>query len=102
MRFLVRATMPVEAGNALIRNPNFGKVMEDILADIKPEAVYYALDRGQRTIYLVVNLADSSEIPRIVEPLWLTMKADIDFIPAMDQAEFSKAIPSIERAVKRY
>ena len=85
MKFLVRATMPVEAGNALVRNPNFGKIMQDVLADLKPEAVYYAVERGQRTIYFVVNFADASEIPRIVEPLWLTMKADIDFIPAMDQ-----------------
>ena len=51
MRFLVRATIPVEAGNALVGDPNFGKVMEDILSDLKPEAVYYCAEQGQRTIY---------------------------------------------------
>lgn len=94
--------MPVEAGNALVANPNFGKVMESVLADLKPEATYYAIQGGQRTIYFVLNIADSHELPRIVEPLWLTTKADIEFIPAMNQAEFSKAVPSIEQAVKKY
>ena len=102
MRFLVRATIPVEAGNALARNPNMGKLMEEILADLKPEAVYYALDKGQRTVYFVINIQDSHQLPSIVEPLWLSLKADIDFLPAMDQTEFAKAVPSIERAVKKY
>ena len=102
MHFLVRATMPVETGNALVRNPEFGKTMQSVLADLKPEATYYCLDRGQRTLYLILNVNDSHEIPRIVEPLWLSMKADVEFIPAMNQAEFNKAAPFIEAAVKKY
>jgi hypothetical protein len=102
MRFLVRAKMPVEAGNALVRNPNMGKLMESILADLKPEATYYCLDGGQRTIYFVINVTDSHQIPGILEPLWLTMKADIEFIPAMNQDEFNRAVPSIQQAVKKY
>ena len=53
MRFLVKAEIPIEAGNAMIRDPHFPKQIEEILADIKPEAVYFTLDGGQRTIYLV-------------------------------------------------
>ena len=102
MRFLARATMPVDAGNALVRNPKFGKTIQSVLADLKPEATYYCVENGQRTIYLVLNVSDPQEIPGIVEPLWLTMKADVELIPAMNQAEFSKAMPSIEAAVKKY
>ena len=102
MRFLVRATMPLEAGNSLVKNPDMGKLMADVLGDLKPEAVYYTLDKGQRTIYFDLTLPDASQIPSIVEPLWLAFKADVEFIPAMNQAEFDKAVPSIERAVKKY
>ena len=76
--------------------------MQSVLADLKPEATYYTLDRGQRTIYFVLNVGDSHEIPGILEPLWLTMKADVEFILALSQGEFSKAMPSIEAAVKKY
>ena len=102
MRFLLKATIPVEAGNALVRDPNFGKVMEDILADLKPEAVYYAVEHGQRTVYFVVNVEQTHQIPALAEPLWLSWKANVELIPAMNQAEFSKAIPALERAVKKY
>ncbi|MBI3696408.1 MAG: hypothetical protein HY238_16415 [Acidobacteria bacterium] len=102
MRFLVRATLPLEAGNALLKNPSMGKIMADVLGDLKPETVYYCVDKGQRTIYLVLTVQDASQIPSIVEPLWLALKADIEFIPAMNQAEFEKAVPGLERAVKKY
>ena len=102
MRFIVKATIPVEAGNALVRDPNFGKKMEDILADLKPDAVYYTLENGQRTICFVLQIADVSQFPAIFEPLWLALKAGIECLPAMDQAEFAKAVPAIERAAKKY
>jgi len=102
MHFLVKATIPIEAGNALVRDPEFSKRTKDILSDIKPEAVYFALDNGQRTLYLFVELSDSSRIPAIAEPLWLGLKANVEFIPAMSEKEFSKAAPHIERATKKY
>ena len=102
MRFLVKATIPVEAGNALVSDPNFGKRLEEILGDIKPEKAYFALDCGQRTIYLVVNVSEASQTPAIAEPLWLSLKADVDFIPLMDQADMAKAAPAIAQAAKKY
>ncbi len=102
MRFLVKASMPVEAGNALVRDPNFAKRLEDILGAIKPEAAYFAAEGGQRTVYLVVQIAESHQLPAIAEPLWLSLKANVDFIPAMDQAEMAKAQPSIEQAGKKF
>ena len=102
MRFLVKATIPVEAGNALVRDPKFGKRMEEIIHEIKAEAVYFAVEGGQRTIYFVKNLPDASGIPAIVEPLFLALKANVELIPAMSEKEFSKAGSQIERAAKKY
>lgn len=102
MRFLVKATIPVEAGNAVVKDPNFGKILEDILGDIKPEAVYFAVEAGQRTVYFVVNIGETHQIPAIAEPLWLSWKANVEFIPAMNQDEFVRATPAIERAARKY
>jgi hypothetical protein len=102
MRFLVKATLPVEAGNALVRDPNFGQRIQDILGDIRPEAVYFAAADGQRTVYAVVNLQDTHEIPRIAEPFWLALKANVEIIPAMAQDDFAQAAPLIEQAAKKY
>ena len=102
MRFLVKATIPVEAGNALVQDANFSQRMERILGDIRPEAVYFAVEGGQRTIYLIVRSLEAPQIPSVAEPLWLSLKADVEFIPVMDQADMAKATPSITQAAKKY
>ncbi len=102
MRFLVKATIPVEAGNELVGDPQFGKRLESILSDIKPEAAYFAIEDGQRTIYLITNVKDASQTPAIAEPLWLSLKANVEFIPIMNQADMDKAVPSIVQAAKKY
>lgn len=37
MRFLVKETFPTEAGNKLVRDPNFGQTMQEVLTGIKAE-----------------------------------------------------------------
>ena len=54
------------------------------------------------TVYAVVNFEGTHEIPRIAEPLWLALKANVEFIPAMAQDDFAKAAPLIEQAAKKY
>lgn len=102
MRFLVRATIGNESGNALVRGGKVGKVIDDILGEIKPEAVYFTAEGGHRTLYLVVNVDGSHQVPAIAEPLWLGLGASVEFIPAMTKDDFAKAAPSIEKAAKKF
>ena len=101
MRFLVKATIPVKAGNALVQDPDFGKRLEEIVGDLRPETVYFAIEGGQRTVYLIVNAADASQTPAIAEPLWLSLNANVEFTPIMTQADMAKAAPSIAQAAKK-
>ncbi len=32
MRFLIKASIPVEAGNKMVSNPNFGKLIDNLMA----------------------------------------------------------------------
>jgi hypothetical protein len=52
MRFLVKVNIPVEAGNQAARAGKLGSTIQSILADLKPEAVYFTDDNGQRTVSL--------------------------------------------------
>ena len=38
MRFLIRAKIPTEAGNKMVRDPNFLKNLEEYMDKVKPEA----------------------------------------------------------------
>ena len=51
---------------------------------------------------LIVNMNDPSELPKIAEPWFLALNANIEATPAMVAEDLRKAGPAIEQAVKTY
>ena len=102
MRFLVKVNIPVEAGNAAAKAGRFGSTFQSILADLKPEAVYLTDDNGQRTVLIVVDMQEASQIPIIVEPWFLAFNARIEVHPVMVPDDLAKADNAFEAAVKKY
>jgi hypothetical protein len=102
MRCLLKVSIPVETGNATISDGSLGKTIESILADLKPEAAYFAADNGKRTGFIFFDLKDASQIPAVAEPWFLAFDAHIKFHPAMNLDDLKKATPGIEKAVKNY
>ena len=100
MRFLVKVSWPVEAGNAAAQN-GF-EVIPQILEEQRPEADYFIADKGKRTAILVVNMEDASQLAAIAEPWFLALNASIEATPAMVAEDLQKAGPAIEQAVKKY
>ena len=91
MRFLVKTTIPTEAGNAAIRDGSLGQKLMRILEQLKPEAVYFTEESGQRTGYIVVNVDSVSQIPSIAEPWWLTFGGSVEFHPAMTPEDLEQS-----------
>jgi hypothetical protein len=102
MRFLVKVNIPVEAGNAAARAGKLGTTIQSILADLKPEAVYFTDDNGQRTALLFLEMQDASQIPAIAEPWLLAFNARIKIHPVMVPDDLAKAGSAIEAAVNKY
>jgi len=101
MRFLIKVSIPVEAGNAAAKKDGF-KVVQRILEQQKPEAAYFVTEGGKRTGILIMNMDDASQIPAIAEPWFLALNASIEATPAMVPEDLRKAGPAIEQAVKAY
>lgn len=101
MRFLVKISIPVEAGNAMAKKDAF-KTIGRILEQQKPEATYFLPDDGKRTAILIVNMSDASELPALAEPWFLALNASIEATPVMLPEDLRKAGPAIEQAVKAY
>jgi len=103
MRMLLRISIPVEAGNAAAKAGTLGSTVEQILADLKPEAAYFfADDNGQRSGSIVFDMKDTSEIPAIAEPWFLAFNARVSFRPIMNPQDLAKAGPSISKAAGQY
>ena len=56
MRFLLKVNIPVESGNAAAKAGKLGATIQTILADLKPEAVYFTDNNGQRAGFIFFDL----------------------------------------------
>jgi hypothetical protein len=93
----------VETGNAAVKDGTLGSTIEGILADLKPEAVYFlADDNGNRSGSIVFDMKDTSQIPAIAEPWFLAFNAKVSLRPVMTPQDLAKAGPSIGKAAKKY
>jgi hypothetical protein len=102
VRFLLKVNIPVESGNAAAKAGKLGTTIQSILADLKPEAVYFTDNNGQRTAFIFFDMKDASQIPAIVEPWLLAFNASVEIHPVMIPEDLPKAGSAIEHSVKRY
>ena len=91
MRMLVDFNFPLEPFNTLVRNGTVGEKIQQILEDIKPEAVYFSERNGMRGGILIVDVADPSRVPAIAEPFFLTFNASVEFHVVMGPEDLARA-----------
>jgi hypothetical protein len=102
MKYLMKVRMSNEFGNDYMKDPQFGKKMREVLAEVKAEAAYFTTICGSRGCYVVVNMNDASQMPALAEPFFLWLKAEVDFYPVMTPEDLGRASASIEAAVKKW
>lgn len=102
MRIMMKVSIPVEAGNHAVKSKKLGQTIRSILAEQKPEAVYFGTENGERTAFIFLNLQDGAEIPKLAEPWFLAFNASVDLQPVMIPEDLAKAEPAIKYSAKRY
>ncbi len=97
MRFLVEVQLPVETGNSSILDGSLMKKVQSDIQNIKPEATYFTVRNGQRTLYAVCNLSSEDQLVSALEPFWLDFRANINICPAMVPSDLEKAGPTLQK-----
>ncbi|MBS2031023.1 MAG: hypothetical protein JST54_24185 [Deltaproteobacteria bacterium] len=88
--------------NAKMRDGSFGRTLESIVSELKPEATYFYAEHGFRTSLFVVDMKETSQMPQFAEPLFAALGAEVEFFPVMLPQDLAKATPALEAAAKKY
>jgi len=99
---LLKVSIPVETGNAAAIKGTLGSTIQQILADLRPEAAYFSEDEGERTGYIIFDMKESSQLPAIAEPWFLAFNARLTVRPAMSLQDLAEGLPGMQMAVKSY
>jgi hypothetical protein len=93
---MMRVYIPVEAGNAAIKNGSLGQTFQQFMDAAKPEAAYFVADGGERTAYFFFDLKQPADIPSIAEPFFANLHASIDVTPAMNIEDVRAGLGSLK------
>ena len=61
MRFIVRARIRTEAGNKMIKDPNFLEKLDKFIKEVKAEASYFFETDGDRVALFIVNMQSTDQ-----------------------------------------
>ncbi|MGH7661682.1 MAG: hypothetical protein ACRENA_12315 [Vulcanimicrobiaceae bacterium] len=99
MRVMMTVTIPHEPGNAALKSGKLQQIIQNFVQQYKPEAAYFSTNPdGERGGIMVFDLQDSSEMPKISEPLFQELGARITFKPCMNLEDLKKGLSSLELA----
>ncbi len=91
MRMLMQVKIPHEKFSEAVKDGSIGGTIKRILDETKPEAVYFTEYDGRRGAIMIVDIADSSKVPGLAEPWFLSFNADVQFHIVMSPEDLGKA-----------
>ena len=100
MRCMIECWIPAETGNCAVLDGTLPAKMKKYLESVKPEAVYFTIKDGQRTMYAVINIPSEDRMVAMMEPLWLDWDASVTCTPAMSLADLVKSGKDMEKLAK--
>ena len=98
MRTMMKIKIDVEAGSRAVADGTIGRLMEQVLGPLQPEAAYFGPEDGMRTAWIVFDLQDPSQLPALTEPLFRELKATVQMVPVMNQEDLQKGLQQLGQA----
>jgi len=92
MRMMLKLSMPVDHGNAAIKNGMLQRSIETAMKALKPEAAYFYPEDGKRTAIMVFDMQGSWQIPATLEPLFINLGASVHLTPVMNAEDLQRGL----------
>lgn len=81
MRTLTQVSVSADRGTQAIQDGTLEKVIQETAERWHPEAMYFTADeRGNRTVYIVADLPDASDMVVFAEPFFQRLGATLRWL----------------------
>jgi hypothetical protein len=87
--------MPVQKGNAAIKDGSLPKTVQSLMEQLKPECAYFYPEGGKRAAIMVFDLADPTGMVTVLEPLFQNLDAEISLTPVMDAGDLEAGLKQL-------
>lgn len=77
MRMLFDIEIPNDPFNAMVKDGSVGPKLQEILGEVRPEAIYFTDQDGRRGAVMVAEVPGASAIPGLCEPFFLAFNATV-------------------------
>jgi hypothetical protein len=91
MRMIMQVQLPIEPFNTAVKNGTIADAIKKIMEATKPEHAWFSERNGKRGGILVVNVDSPSDVPRLAEPWFLALNAEVEFRIAMTPEDLGRA-----------
>jgi hypothetical protein len=92
---LLKARLDTAISQKVVDDDRMGDVLGGVMARMKPEAVYFGVDDGQRTMFAFFDLEDVSDMPLVGEPLFRELGAHITVSPMMTAEDLQQGLAKL-------
>jgi hypothetical protein len=99
MRMMLKIIIPTDSGNRAIKDGTLAKLLEGTMSRLEAEAAYFVAEDGLRSAMIFFDMRDSSDIPRIVEPLFMGIDAEVELLPVMNADDLRKGLKAATEAM---
>ncbi|WP_200308704.1 DUF3303 family protein [Streptomyces adelaidensis] len=95
MRMMMKARMDTQMSNQVTKDGAMPKSLKSAIEQLNPEAAYFTPEGG-RTMFLVFDMEDSSQLPSIADPFFQEMGAEVTFEPVMNLDDLQRGLAALQ------
>lgn len=92
MRTMLRWRIAAAPGNRAIESGALSEAVEDLKQKLRPEALYFYLECGERAGCMVFDMTEPAQVAKLAEPLFKAADAAVEIFPVMGPEDMKKGL----------
>lgn len=92
MRLMLKFSIPVERGNAAVKDGTLEQAIENLIKATKADASYFTMIDGKRGSVVFFEENDTTRLPQINEPMFAALDAAIEIVPVLTLDELRRGV----------